>query len=125
MWIAELLTRDLSLDRLWRRLPRGTERFDEILDIAHFTLIVNGAALLVACFMAPSAFNVLDPINGLDLGTFAVHLLELSLPIWCLTFGVWFWNVLRGRRRVPVEVKPSELWDEGLDGPVWIRYPSD
>jgi hypothetical protein len=133
MWIAEFLTRDLSLDRPWRRLPRGRERLDEILDIAHFTLIVNGAALLVACFVAPSAFNVLNPINGPDLGTFAVRSLELSLPIWCLTFGVRFWNalrdwyrrVVRGRRRVSVEVESSGLWDEWLDGPAWIRSPSD
>src|SRR3954452_23641386 len=50
MWISDLLTRELSLDWLWERLPHGQGRFDEILDLAHFTIIVNGAVLLIAFF---------------------------------------------------------------------------
>ena len=34
---------ELNLDWLWRRLPRVREPFDVILELAHFTLIVNGA----------------------------------------------------------------------------------
>jgi hypothetical protein len=56
MWITELLTMELSLDWLWRRLPRAPEWFDEIVDIAHFTIIVNGAVLVIAALVAPSAF---------------------------------------------------------------------
>jgi hypothetical protein len=121
----------LSLDWLWRRLPHGQERFDEILETAHFTLIVNVAVLLVALLVAPAAF--LDPVSVPDLGTFAIHLLEVSLPVWCLTFGVrfrnalrsWYRRVTRGRRRRSVEAEPPSLWDEWLDGPAWIRYPPD
>jgi hypothetical protein len=127
MRIVELLTMELSMDWLWRRLPGGRERLDEILETAYFTLIVNGAVFLFALFVAPSAF--LDPVHVPDLGTFAVRLLELSLPLWCLTFGVRFRNALRGgnrrvirsRRRDLVEVEPSDLWDEWLDGPAWTR----
>src|SRR6516162_2910021 len=97
MGITELLTMDFSLDWLWRRLPSGWNRFDEILDLAHFTSIINGAVLLLAHFMVPSAFNVFDPVYGPDLKTFAVHLLWLSLPIWCLIFGVRYRNNIRGR----------------------------
>jgi hypothetical protein len=39
MGVTELLTMDLSLDWLWRRLASGWNRFDEILDLAHFTSI--------------------------------------------------------------------------------------
>jgi hypothetical protein len=131
MSITKLLTMELSLDWLWRRLPRGRERFHEILETAHFTLIVNVAVFVVALLVVPAAF--LDPVIVPDFGTFAVHLLELSLPVWCLTFGVrfrnvlrsWYRRVIRGRRRRSVEAEPSGLWDEWLDGPAWIRNPPD
>jgi hypothetical protein len=82
---------------------------------------------VIALFLAPSGF--LDPVQVPDLGTFTVHVLELSLPVWCLTFGVRFrdalWGpcrrILRAGRRVPVEGEPSGLWDEWLDGPSWNR----
>jgi hypothetical protein len=112
MWIAELLTRELSLDWLWRRLPRARGRFDEILDLAHFTIIVNGAVLLVAFLLAPDLFIVPDLV------TFALRLLAVSLPVWGLTFGVRFHEVIRGGRRSPVAGR-SDLWDDWLDGPAW------
>jgi anti-anti-sigma regulatory factor len=120
MWIAELLTRELSLDRVWRRLPHGQQRFDEILDLAQFTIIVNGAVLFMASFLAPNLFNVLDPIDGPDLVTFAISTLVVSLPVWCLTFGIRFHEVVRVRRSLPV-AGPSGLWDDWLDGPAWCE----
>jgi hypothetical protein len=116
MRIAELLTRELSLDWLWRRLPHRQGRFDEILDLAHFTIIVNGAVLFMAFFLAPNLFNVLDPIDGPDFVTFALRSLAVSLPVWYLTFGSRFHEVIRVGRRLPVTV-PSDLWDDWLDGP--------
>lgn len=116
MWIAELLTRELSLDWLWGRLPRRQRRFDEILDLAHFTIIVNGAVLFIAFLLAPNLFNVLDPIDGPDLVTFALRSLAVSFPVWCLTFGIRFHEVIRLGRRLPV-AGPSDLWDDWLDGP--------
>jgi hypothetical protein len=115
MWIAELLTRELSLDWLWRRLPHGQQRFDEIPDLAHFAIIVNGAVLFMAFFLAPKLFNVLDPIEGPDLVTFVLSTLAVSLPVWCLTFGVRFHEVIRPPQRPPA-AGPSDLWDEWLDG---------
>ena len=114
MSISELLNRELNLNWLRRRLPRRGERFDEFWDITHFTLIINGAVLFFACLLSPDTW-----IDCPDLSTFTTNLLALSIPIWCLTYGIWYWRVIRGRRRRSVEVEPTDLWDEWLDGPVW------
>jgi hypothetical protein len=126
MWIYELFTTDIDLDWLHSRLPVFPAWLDRFLDIAHFTLIVNGGILVVACIMVPSAFNIIDPINGPDLKTFIRNVLFVSLPIWCVIFGVWLWSVVRDRarstrRRNIVQNEPTKLWDEWLDGPAWIR----
>ena len=71
---------------------------DEILDLAHFTAIVNGAVILLAFFLSPASFDLIDPIHGPDLGTFALRLLVVSLPVWCLTFGFWGWRAVRSGR---------------------------
>jgi hypothetical protein len=115
MWITDLLTTELSLDWLWRRLPHAQGRFAEILDLAHFTIIVNGAVLLVAFLLAPNLFIVPDFV------TFALRSLEVSLPLWGLTFGIRFHEVIRGGRRPPV-AGPSDLWDDWLDGPEWCEH---
>ena len=114
MSIAELLNLELNLNWLRRRFPRRGERFDEFLDITHFTLIINGAVLFVAFILSPDTW-----LDCPDLATFATHLLAISIPIWCLTYGIWYWRVIRGRRRHSVAVEPTDLWDEWLDGPVW------
>jgi hypothetical protein len=124
MWISEFLTTDINLDWLHSRLPVVPACLDEFLDIAHFICIVNGAVLLVACIAVPSAFNIIDPINGPNLKTFTLHVFEVSLPIWCLIFGVWRWSVIRDKLRSiwrgdVVQDEPADLWDEWLDGPNW------
>ena len=53
MWISELLTADINLDWLHRRLPVIPACLEEMMDIAHFTCLINGAVLLVACFVVP------------------------------------------------------------------------
>lgn len=126
MWISELFTTDIDLHWLRSRLPVLPAWLDDFLDIAHLACIVNGAILVVACVMAPSAFNIIDPINGPDFKTFSLHVLDVSFPIWCVIFGVWRWSVVRGRRGSfrrtnIVQDEPAELWDEWLDGPAWIR----
>ena len=95
MWITDLLMTDLSLDRLRRRLPVRPEWLKEFLDIAHFALIVNGAILVVAYFMVPTAFDFLDPIQGPNLKTFALQLIAVSLPVCCVIFGVWRCSVIQ------------------------------
>src|SRR5437868_2312098 len=117
MWIAELLMTNLSLDWLRRILASAGERFEEVLDIAHFALIVNRAILVVAFFMIPTAFDLLDPIHGPVLKSFAFHVLAVSIPVWCAIFGVWRWKAVRGRRRIVVQYEPADLSDEWLDGP--------
>jgi hypothetical protein len=126
MWISELFTTDINLDWLHRRLPVIPASLDEFLDIAHFTLIVNGGVLVVACIMVPAAFNVIDPIKGPDLTTFTRNVFRVSLPVWCVILGVWRWNVIRERRRstqqrIIIQDEPADLWDEWLDGPNWSR----
>jgi hypothetical protein len=126
MWIADLLTTDINLDWLHRRLPVIPARLDGFLDIAHFTLIINGGILVVACIMVPWAFNFIDLINGPDLKTFIRNVLLVSFPVWCAIFGVWRWSVVRdrprsARQRIIIEDEPADLWDEWLDGPAWIR----
>jgi hypothetical protein len=113
MSISELLNLELNLNWLRRRFPQRGERFDEFLDITHFTLIVNGAILFVAFILSPDTW-----LDCPDLSTFATYLLAISIPVWCLTYGIWYWRVIRGRRRHSVEVEPTDLWDEWLDGPV-------
>jgi len=126
LWISELFTTDINLDWLRRRLPVVPAFLDEFLDIAHFACIVNGAVLLVACFLVPSAFNIIDPIKGPNLETFTIHVIEVSLPVWCVIFGVWRWSIICDRVRIiwrgrSVQDEPPELWDECLDGPAWFR----
>jgi hypothetical protein len=126
MWISEILTTDINLDWLHSRLPVVPACLDELLDIAHFICIVNGAVLLVACIVVPSAFNIIDPINGPNLKTFTLHVVGVSLPIWCVIFGIWLWSIIRDRvrgiwRTNSVQDEPADLWDEWLDGPDWIR----
>ena len=88
MWISELLNTDINLDWLHRRLPVIPAWLEKVLDIAQFTLILNGGILVVACIMVPSAFNIIDPINGPDLTTFTGNVFEVSLPVWCVVFGI-------------------------------------
>jgi hypothetical protein len=126
VWISELFTTDINLDWLRTRLPVLSAWLDKFLDIAHFTLIVNGGILVVACIMVPTAFNIIDPINGPDLKTFIRNVFLVSLSVCCVIFGVWLWSVVRDRprstrRRIVIEDEPAELWDEWLDGPAWTR----
>jgi hypothetical protein len=126
MWIYELFTTDINLNSLRSRLQILPAWLHKFLDIAHFTLIVNGGILVVACIMVPTAFNIIDPINGPDLKTLIHNVLLVSLPVWCVIFGVWLWSVVRDRarrtrRRNIVQNEPTELWDEWLDGPAWTR----
>jgi hypothetical protein len=108
---------DLSLDWLWAGLPHAVW-FDQFVDKAHFALIINGAVLLLALFVAPATFNLLDPIHGPDLKTFCIGMAVVSLPIWGVIFGIRGWTASRGRRRAVGEDGPTELWDRWLDGPV-------
>jgi hypothetical protein len=116
MWIVELFTRELTLDWLWRRLPHFREPFHEILDLAHFTIIINGAVLFIAFPLAPGFFNLLDLVDARGFVTFAISSLAVSLPIWCLTFGVRFRESIRAAIRSPAAGSP-DLWDDWLDGP--------
>ena len=126
MWISELFTTDVNLNWHRIRLPVLPAWLDQFWDIAYLACIVNSAILVVARIMVPTAFNIIDPINGPDLKTFSLHVLDVSLPVWCVIFGVWRWSVVRDRQRstrqrIIIEDEPADLWDEWLDGPDWIR----
>ena len=76
--------------------------------------------------MVPSAFNIIDPINGPNLKTLSLHVFGVTLPIWCVIFGIWRWSIIREsvrgiRRTNSVQDEPAAVWDEWLDGPDWIR----
>jgi len=154
-WVSELLNMELNLNWLRIRLPRTSQRIDDILDIAHFTVLVNGLVLVVVFIVVPLTFSearvssedrhtISHFFYGPDLSAFASRVLAVSLPIWCLTFGIWqrrvistfaslllslclpIWRltfgrwqrrVIRGRQRDSVDVGPSDLWDAWLDGP--------
>jgi hypothetical protein len=118
MRITELLMMNLSLDWLWERLPRRPVWLDELLDKAHFALLINGAVLLLALFISPATFDLLDPIHGPDGKTFCIGIVAVSLPVWGGIFGIWGWRAYQGRRRAAVEAEPTDLWDRWLDGPV-------
>ena len=118
MRITELLMMDLSLNWLWERLPRCPLWLDELFDKAHFALLVNCAFLVVLGVLSLITFDVLDPDHRPSLKTFVIGMIVVSLLVWALIIGIWGWKAYQGRRRVPVQVEPTDLWDRWLDGPV-------
>jgi hypothetical protein len=100
-------------------VPGLRERHDEILDIVHFATIVNCVILLVAgvIFLFLASLAPPDPLHDPDLTTVLLGVAGISLPVWCLSFGIWGWKKVRGRRRVSAGARPADLRDEWLDGP--------
>jgi hypothetical protein len=118
MRITELLMMDLSLDWLWERLPRCPVWLDELIDKAHFALLINGAVLVVAAVLSLMALDVFDPSYRPSLKTLVIGMVTVSLLVWVLIFGIWGWRAHQSRRRAAVEAEPTDLWDRWLDGPV-------
>jgi hypothetical protein len=109
---------DLSLDWLWKRLPRCPTWLDELIDKAHFALLINCAVLLVSVILSLMTLDVLDPDDRPSLKTFVIGMIVLSLLVWGLIFGIWGWSALRRRYTRATEVEATDLWDRWLDGPI-------
>ena len=91
---------------------------DELIDKAHFALLVNCAVLVVLGVISGVTFDVLDPDHRPSSKTFIIGMIVVSLLVWVLIFGSWGWTALRGRSRAAVGDESSEQWDRWLDGSV-------
>src|SRR6516165_9758480 len=90
---------DLSVDLIfWRLSAERRRQVEDLVDKIHFTVILNGAVFMLILLIAPSALDAFDPTHGIGSGTFALRLIGISLPVWCLTFGAWRWRVIRDRQ---------------------------